>query len=211
MYRLTLIIITLITSHVEAQIEQTQYQTGMEKAFALWQENKTEDAVNLFERIASAEKENWLPSYYAAQVLIIDGFSKLQDAKKLDAQLLRAQDFINNATTISKDNPEILVMQAMKHTVYVASDGAKYGMVLAPKVSQLYEKAYKLDAKNPRVTLNRAEWNIGSAKYFGQDTKPFCKEFDKALELFVNFKPESKFHPNWGKERIEEMIASCKE
>ena len=210
MYRLALIIVMLLTMQVKAQTE-SKYETGMQKAMALWQEGKTEDAVNMFERIASAETENWLPSYYAAQVLILDGFLKLQDAKALDAQLLRAQNFINDATTNAKDNSEIFVLQAMLHTVYVASDGAKYGMTLAPKVAQLYEKALKLDPTNPRVVLNRAEWNIGSAKYFGQDTKPFCKEFNIALELFTNFKPESKFHPNWGKERAEEMITSCKE
>ena len=210
MYRLALIIILLVTSQVKAQTE-SKYETGMQKAMTLWQENNTEDAVNLFERIASAEKENWLPSYYAAQVLILDGFAIMQDTQKLNAQLLRAQDFINDAKTNSKDNPEILVMQAILYTVYVASDGAKYGMTMAPKVEQLYTKAQKLDPTNPRVVLNKAEWNIGSAKYFGQDTTPFCKEFDKALELFVNFKPESEFHPNWGKERAEAMIASCKE
>ncbi|WP_034059526.1 tetratricopeptide repeat protein [Lacinutrix jangbogonensis] len=210
MYRLAIFIIMLITAQVGAQTE-SKYETGMHKAIALWQQNKTDDAANLFERIASAENENWLPSYYAAQVLILDGFAIMQDTEKLNAQLLRAQDFINDATTNSKENPEILVMQALLYTVYVASDGAKYGMTMAPKVAQFYEKAYKLDPKNPRVTLNRAEWNMGSAKYFGQDIKPFCKEFDKALELFVNFKPESEFHPSWGKERAEIMIASCKE
>ncbi|MGB1209865.1 MAG: hypothetical protein ACPG41_00480 [Lacinutrix venerupis] len=208
MYRLALLIIMMITSNLNAQTE-SKYETGMLKAFSLWEEQKTEEAVNLFERISSAENENWLPSYYAAQVLILDGFTKLQDSEKLDAQLKRAQNFINDAKTNSKENAEILVMQALLHTVYVASDGAKYGMTLAPKVAQLYEQAYKLDSKNPRVVLNRAEWNIGSARYFGQDTKPFCNEFNKALELFVNFKPESKFHPNWGKERAEQMIKSC--
>jgi len=211
MYRLALFIIMLVTAQIQAQTQtNTSYYSIMQKAFALWQENKTEEAVNLFERIASAEKDNWLPSYYGAQVLIFDGFSKLKYPEKLDVQLLRAQDFINNATTISKDNPELFVLQAIKHTVYVASDGAKYGMFLAPKVTQLYEKAYKLDPKNPRVILNRADWNMGSAKYLGQDTKPFCKEFDKALELFINFKPESKFHPNWGQEKTEERVASCR-
>ncbi|APX99776.1 hypothetical protein [Lacinutrix venerupis] len=208
MYRLALLVIMMITSNLNAQTE-SKYETGMLKAFSLWEEQKTEEAVNLFERISSAENENWLPSYYAAQVLILDGFTKLQDSEKLDAQLKRAQNFINDAKTNSKENVEILVMQALLHTVYVASDGAKYGMTLAPKVAQLYEQAYKLDSKNPRVVLNRAEWNIGSARYFGQDTKPFCNEFNKALELFVNFKPESKFHPNWGKERAEQMIKSC--
>ncbi|WP_299887690.1 hypothetical protein [uncultured Lacinutrix sp.] len=210
MYRLALLIVMFLSTQLETQA-QSNYEKGMQKALTLWGENKPDDAVNLFERIASAEQDNWLPPYYAAQVLIIDGFTKLKDAEKLDAQLKRAQDFINDATAISKENSEILVMQALLHTVYVSSDGAKYGMTLAPKVAQLYEKAYKLNPNNPRVVLNRAEWNIGSARYFGQDTKPFCKEFDKALKLFANFKPETAFHPNWGQDRAEEASKSCKE
>lgn len=210
MYRLALLIIMFLTTQLETQA-QANYEKGMQKALTLWGENKPEEAVNLFERIASAEKDNWLPSYYAAQVLIIDGFSKLKETEKLDAQLKRAQNFINDATAISKENSEIIVMQAMLHTVYVSSDGVKYGMTLAPKVAQLYEQAYKLDPKNPRVTLNRAEWNMGSAKYFGQDTKPFCVEFEKALKLFANFKPETAFHPNWGQDRAEDVLKSCKE
>ncbi|WP_010522883.1 hypothetical protein [Aquimarina agarivorans] len=47
---------------------QSNYEKGMQKAFGLWQENKIEEASNLFERIANAEKENWLPYYYVANV-----------------------------------------------------------------------------------------------------------------------------------------------
>ncbi|WAC03212.1 hypothetical protein N7U66_06435 [Lacinutrix neustonica] len=149
MYRLVFLIIMSLTTQFETQAQEssvlpTHYEIGMEKAFALWQENKISDAANVFERIASAETENWLPSYYAAQVLILDAFTKMKDVDALNAQLKRAQDFVNDATAISKQNPEILVMQALLHTVYVASDGAKYGMILASKVSQIYAEALKL-------------------------------------------------------------------
>lgn len=215
MYRLTFLIIMFLTAQLETQAQTTvnaNYEKGMEKAFAFWKENKITDAVNLFERIASAETDNWLPPYYAAQVLILDGFSKMQDTEALNAQLKRAQDFVNDATAISKQNPEIMVMQALLHTVYVASDGAKYGMTLAPKVSQIYAEAQKLAPENPRVVYMKADWGMGSAKYFGQDVKPFCKDLKASLELFANFKPETKYHPNWGKERVEQILAeSCKE
>jgi len=51
---------------------------------------------------------------------------------------------------------------------------------------------------------------MGSARFFGQDTAPFCKDVERALELFTNFKPESSFHPKWGKNRAEQIIESCK-
>lgn len=206
MQKLALLIAFIISGIVSAQ---TNYEKGMQKAFELWGTNPTE-ASNLFERIAAAETNNWLPSYYAAQVLVLQGF-EIKDKDKLDAQLKKAQDLINYATAISKNNPEILVLQALLHTVWVAYDGATYGMQLSPKVAALYEQAFQIDPTNPRVVLNKAEWDMGSARFFGQDTAPFCKDIESALELFANFKPETPFHPNWGKKRAEEVLASCKE
>ena len=206
MQKLALLIAFIISGIVSAQ---TNYEKGMQKAFELWGTNPTE-ASNLFERIAAAETNNWLPSYYAAQVLVLQGF-EIKDKDKLDAQLKKAQDLINDATAISKNNPEILVLQALLHTVWVAYDGATYGMQLSPKVAALYQQAFQIDPTNPRVVLNKAEWDMGSARFFGQDTAPFCKDIESALELFANFKPETPFHPNWGKKRAEEVLASCKE
>jgi hypothetical protein len=205
MQKLALLIAFIISGFISAQ---SNYEKGMQKAFELWGTNPTE-ASNLFERIATAEKENWLPSYYAAQVLITQSFGE-KDKAKLDGQLKKAQELINDATAISKNNPEIIVMQAMLHTAYVAYDGASYGMQLSPKIAALYSQAAVIDATNPRVVLNKAEWDMGSARFFGQDTAPFCKDLESALELFANFKPESPFHPNWGKERAEQALAQCK-
>lgn len=204
-----LIIITTLLVSVLTNA-QTNYEKGMQKAFELWGSNNPTEASNMFERIANAEPDNWLPAYYAAQINIINSFG-LRDEEKLTAQLKKAQDLINDATAISKDNPEIMVLQALLHTAWVAYDGATYGMTLSGKVVELYAKAEAIAPENPRAVFCKAEWNMGSAKYFGQDTAPFCKDLERASELFANFKPETPFHPNWGKERVAELLASCKE
>lgn len=188
---------------------QGNYEKGMQKAFALWGEGKTTEAVNLFERIATAEPDNWLPPYWAAQVNIISSFGE-KNKEKLTAQLNKAQDLLNDATAISKDNPEIMVMQAMLHTAWVAYDGATYGMTLSGKVIELYTKAALIAPENPRVVLSRAEWDMGGAKFFGQDTAPFCKDVERSLTLFANFKPESQFHPKWGEDRAKQILEDCK-
>lgn len=186
---------------------QTNYEKGMQKAFELWGSSPTE-AANMFERIANAETDNWLPPYYAAQVNILSSFGE-KDGDKLSAQLKKAQDLLNDATAISKNNSEILVLQAMLHTAWVAYDGATYGMTLSPKVIEQYMKAEQIDPSNPRVVFCKAEWDMGSARYFGQDTAPFCKDIERAIDLFAKFKPETAFHPNWGKERAELAIKAC--
>lgn len=204
MQNLSIVFVLLITQLLTAQ---PNYEKGMQKAFELWETNPTE-AANLFERIASAEANQWLPPYYAAQINILSSFGE-NDKEKLSAKLNKAQDLINDATAISKNNPEILIIQALLHTAWIASDGATYGMSLSPKVSQLYAEAEVLAPKNPRVVFCKADWGMGSARYFGQDTAPFCKEFERALELFANFKPETPFHPKWGKSRVAYLLKSC--
>ncbi|MFD2823973.1 hypothetical protein ACFS5M_09845 [Lacinutrix iliipiscaria] len=206
MQKVIIIVALFITSIATSQ---TKYELGMQKALDLWGTNAIE-ASQLFERISKAEPDNWLPPYYAAATLVFDGFSKLNDREALEAQLNKAQDLLNEASAISKDNPEIMVLQALLYTVYVASDGATYGMTLSGKVMALYTQAEQIDPTNPRVVYNRAEWEIGGARYFGQDTAPFCKNIERSIELFANFKPESEFHPNWGRERAEEALKACK-
>lgn len=205
MKKLSIIILVLISTLAKAQ---TNYEQGMQKAFQLWGTNPTE-ASNMFERIASAEPDNWLPFYYAAQVNIVSSFGE-KNEEKLAALLKKAQDLINDATAISKNNPEILVLQALLHTAWIAFDGATYGMTLSGKIVDLYAKAEVLAPENPRVVYCKAEWNMGSARYFGQDTAAFCKDLERAVRLFATFKPETPFGPNWGKDRAETLLQSCK-
>jgi hypothetical protein len=206
MQKLIIILVLLATSLLTAQ---SKYEEGMNKAFELWGTNPVE-ASNLFERIAAAEPDNWLPPYYAAQVIILNGFLE-KDGDKLKAQLDKAQGLINDATAISKNNSEIFVLQALLHTVWVAFDGATYGPTLAGKVASIYAQAEQMSPDNPRVVFSNAEWGMGSARYFGQDVTPYCEDMKRSIELFDNFKPETPFHPNWGKERAEQVIAeSCK-
>lgn len=187
---------------------QEPYEKGMQKAFQLWGENKPVEASNLFERIAAVEPDNWLPYYYVAQINTLISFGE-KDKEKLTRQLEKAQEFLDIAKSISPDNPELLVQQAMTHTAWIAYDGANYGMTLSPKVEALYAQATALDPSNPRVVLSKAEWGMGSAQYFGQSTAPFCKDVERALELFANFKPAGPFYPEWGKDRAESILNNC--
>lgn len=202
-----IIIATLLIS--AATLAQTDYDKGMRKAFDLWEANNWTEAEQLFERIAAVESREWLPNYYIAQMNSLKTWGE-KDPQKVKAQLDKAQEYLNTAMGLSKDNADLLVMQAQIHTNWIAFDGMTYGMKYSAKVNELYNKAYKLSPENPMVVLGKAEWDMGSANYFKQDTTPFCKDVEKAIELFANFKPETEFHPNWGKERAMEVLASCK-
>ncbi len=187
---------------------QTQFEKGMTKAFELWKEGKNTEASAMFERIASAEKDNWLPNYYVALVNTTSSFTT-KDKEKVNALLTKAQDVLDIEMVKNPDNAELLVMQAMIYTGWVAFDPMTYGMTLSAKVMETYAKAQKIAPENPRVVFGKAEYEMGGAKFFGTDIKPMCAEVERSIALFDKFKPETPFSPKWGKDRAVQTLAEC--
>ena len=188
---------------------QTPYEKGMTKAFELWGNQKNTEAIQLFERIASAETDNWLPSYYAGLIEIITSFN-IKDEALLTTKLTRAKGYLDNAATISENNPEILVSYALLNTAYIAFDGQKYGMSLSGENIALYKKAASIAPNNPRVLLSKTEWDMGSAKFFGKSIAPYCEDIDQAIVLFEEEKQTIPFYPYSGLERAKEISSNCK-
>ncbi len=200
-----LIIAIFIATGIAAQ---TKYQKGMQKAFSLWEQGKMTESSQLFERISKAEPTKWLPPYYTATVEILSSFG-LKDETALKAKLTKAQEFLDIAKANSENNPEILITQAFLNLGYIAFDGQKYGMTLSGKTNQLYAKALQIAPNNPRVILGNAEWNMGTAKYFGKSTKPYCSEIKRAIKLGKKEKIEIEFYPKFMQNRAEEVLKQC--
>ena len=190
---------------------QSQYEKGMTKAFELWELGKITEAANLFERIAKAEKNNWIPWYYAGYINVMSSFG-IKDEAQLNAKLDKASEHLDQAMLLSPKNPEIMIIQALRNTAFIAFDGQKYGMTLSAKNAAIYDKALKLAPNNPRLMLGKAEWDMGAARFFGKSTEPYCKDIAKALEIFKTpEKSEVKFSPSWGQARAEEVLKQCGE
>jgi hypothetical protein len=206
---MTKIIITIalfISSLVSAQ---GQFEQGMGKAFQLWGEGKNTEASALFERIAGAEKTSWLPNYYVALVNTTTAFGT-KDKEQINLLLAKAQNALDVELIKTPNNPELLVMQAMIHTAWIAFDPMTNGQKLSGTVMGLYAKAEAIAPENPRVVFGKAEFEIGGAKFWGKDTKPMCAQIEKAIGLFATFKPETAFSPKWGLERAEAALKNCK-
>ncbi|RAR50999.1 hypothetical protein [Flavobacterium lacus] len=206
---MTKIIITIVLLVTSQLFSQGQFEQGMGKAFALWGEGKNTEASAVFERIASAEKESWLPNYYVALVNTTTAFST-KDKDQMNALLTKAQSALDVELSKYPNNAELLVMQAMIHTAWISFDPMTNGMKLSGKVMELYGKAAHIEPNNPRVVLSKAEFEMGSARFFGTDIKPMCLEIDKSIELFATFKPQTVFHPKWGVDRALEVAKTCK-
>lgn len=187
---------------------QSKYEQGMTKAFELWGQGKNTEASAMFERIAAAEQDQWLPNYYVTFVNTISSFST-KDRAQVSALLDKAQKALDIELIKNPANPELLVMQAMIYTGWVAFDPMTNGMKYSGQVMELYDKAQKLDPNNPRAVFGKAEYEMGGAKYFGTDIAPICAEIKRSLELFAKFKPETPFHPKWGQDRAEAAAKDC--
>jgi hypothetical protein len=207
MKNVILVLAILVSGFTQAQ--QGQFQEGMGNGFKLWGEGKTTEASAMFERIASAEKNSWLPNYYVALVNTTTAF-RTTDKETVNALLTKAQSALDIEMAKTSTNAELLVMQAMIHTAWIAFDPMTNGMKLSGKVMELYTKAQMLAPENPRVVFCKAEFEIGGAKYFGTDTKPMCAQVEKAIGLFATFKPETPFSPKWGLDRAQETLKNCK-
>lgn len=188
---------------------QGQFEQGMGKAFQLWGEGKNTEASALFERIAAAEKTSWLPNYYVAFVNTTTAFNR-KDATQMNLLLTKAQNALDIEMIKNPNNAELLVVQAMIHTAWISSDPMTNGAKLSPLVMQLYSKAQAIAPDNPRAVFGKAEFEIGSAKFWGTDTKPMCAQIEKAIGLFATFKPETPFSPKWGLDRAEAALKNCK-
>jgi hypothetical protein len=188
---------------------QTQFEQGMGKAFGLWKEGKNTEASAMFERIASAEKNSWLPNYYVALVNTTTAFSE-KDKSKVDLLLTKAQDALDVEFIKDQNNSELYVLQALLYTAWVVQDPMTNAQKYSGKIMEDYAKAKAIDPNNPRAVFGEADYQLGGAKWTGVDTKPLCVQVDKAVELFATFKPETPFSPKWGLERALEAQKNCK-
>ena len=85
---MTKIIVTFVLFISSLISAQGKYEEGMGKAFSLWKDGKNSEASDMFERIAGAEKDKWLPNYYVALVNTTTAF-QTKDKEKSRSSVVR--------------------------------------------------------------------------------------------------------------------------
>ncbi|MEO0340347.1 MAG: hypothetical protein AAF242_14195 [Bacteroidota bacterium] len=202
---LSFIIIFISSSFIQAQ---GQYEAGMGKAFELWGEGKHKEALALFERISNAETSKWIPTYYAANLLVSTAFG-IEDKDARIAQLEKAKETLEQAHLRSPENSEIVSLEGLLYMGYVAMDPPTYAMEYGPKIAQLLQKAVALNPDNPRAHANMIEYEMGTAQFFGQDLKPFCERMAALIPKFENQELSEPFAPSYGLDRAKALSKDC--
>jgi len=164
---------------------------------------------NNFERIALAEKNQWLAYYYAAFCQVNYTYME-QDKSKVDAIADKATSLLNSADSLQPNNSEISCVKSMIATSHLMVNPMQRYMEYGPISSKALEDAMKQDPSNPRPYSLQGESLKYTPEQFGGGCKTATPILQQAKEKFEAFKPASDIAPNWGKKRVEMLLNECK-
>lgn len=163
---------------------------------------------NNFERIAVAEKTQWLPYYYAAFCQVNYGFM-LQDKEKVDGFADRAAMLIAQADSISPNNSEIYCIKSMIATCHMLVNPQQRWQQYGTESSSNLQVAIKLDPSNPRPYYLQGQTLVNTPEQFGGGCKTAKPVLEKAMEKYGSFKPATDISPDWGKQQVEAVLKTC--
>lgn len=160
------------------------------------------------ERVAKAEKSEWLPYYYAAFFRVNAAF-RLENMADADPIADAADKLLNEAEKLSPNNSEINVLRAMVMTLRMLVSPQQRYMTMAPDVEKFLQTAMKQDPTNPRPYYFKGNSLKSTPEMFGGGCEAALTLLNTAKEKFSVFIPASDIAPNWGKEQTLEVIKSC--
>ncbi len=164
---------------------------------------------NNFERIANAEKNQWLPFYYAAFCQVNGGFME-QDKSKVDGMADKASDLIAKADSLSPNNSEISCIKSMIASCHMMVDPMQRWQEYGQESSSNLEAAIAQDPSNPRPYYLKGQGLKFTPEQFGGGCKTAKPALQASLDKFTAFKPASELNPNWGKQQVENLMKECK-
>lgn len=208
-------ILTIIISFIgAATFAGTGYEAAMQKGIdMLGQANSSQaaiDVTNYFERVAEANKNEWLPLYYAAYSSLSAGFQQEKSAMK-DEWYQKGLTFIERAKAIKKNESELLAMEGYLKLMYISNAPMTRAPMQTGEAIGLLEEAKKLNPANPRPWFIHGQNTFYTPEFFGGGAKNAKPLLEKASGLYKSFTPENSLMPKWGYERCEKLLAQCNE
>lgn len=197
----------LVAGYSSAQMPQ-KFITAMEQRVpsvdTVLDVNTLLEMANTFERIADAEKNQWLAYYYAALCnvnagLMMGGGNIMGgNAAKTDPIADKAEKLLDKAEALMKDNSEIFVVKKMIATLRMMGDPMNRYMTYGPQADAALAKAKKLNPENPRIYMLEGQDKFFTPEQFGGSKTAAKALFETAIKKFEAQKPETTIHPSWG-------------
>lgn len=184
--------------------QSPRYAEMMEKTITEMEATRDGEVIkgiaNKFERIASAEGKEWLPYYYHALCNVKMGLAAMEknESDKIGAYVEKAQISLNKAKGLTPTNSELETMQGYIYMATIWESPMIKGATYGPKATTSFEKAMKLDPKNPRPSMLQGQNVMFTPEFFGGGAKKAQPIFASAQEKFDTFEPATSIMPKWG-------------
>lgn len=163
-----------------------------------------------FERVGDAEKTQWLPYYYSSFSTLMAANMKTmgkQDKDVTDPAADKAEASLNKALALTKETSETWVIKKMIATMRMMGDPMTRYMTDGAAAAEALSNAKEMNPNNPRVYLLEGQDKYYTPEQYGGSKTEAKKLFQKSLELFGTFKPETEIHPNWGKGQVNYFLS----
>ena len=167
------------------------------------------DLANRFERIATAEKTQWLAYYYAALCQVNFTYME-QDKTKIDAIADKATALIDKADALQPNNSEISCLKSMIASAHMMVNPMQCFMEYGPEAQSFIDAAMQQDPTNPRPEYLKGQGLKYTPEQFGGGCATAKPVLQSSLDKYNKFKAASDIHPSWGKPRVELLISECK-
>jgi len=163
------------------------------------------NTANKFERIALAEKEKWLPYYYASFMYTLASFSETLNEKK-DVYLDYADKFVITADSLEQNNSEIYTLKGMIAQARMQIDPMNRWMKYGSIADNAFKKAIELNPLNPRPHYLVGVGLFYTPEQFGGGKAAAKPHLEKSFQNFNEYKLENDLLPNWGKNMVEALL-----
>lgn len=219
MKRIFLLITAMVLVCVGVHAQEA-YSQQMETAVAKLDNAKTVKDYQLlaesFLRIANAQKDQWLPYYYAAFCNAKTGWLKQNDdpdniepfANKASDEIKKAEALIDTVKQ-KKELCELYCIHMMLNQARVFINPQTYGREYGPTAFNYLLLAKQADPDNPRMLYLLGWQKFATPKMWGGD-KALAKQLLTTAKQKLAGEQSPGFAPHWGKKEVEEILEQLK-
>lgn len=169
-----------------------------------------------FLRIADAQKDQWLPYYYAAFCNAKIGWLKQNDdPDNIEVFSNKAGEEIKKAGTLidtvkqKKELSEIYCINMMLNQARVFINPQTYGRQYGPTAFNYLQLAKHASSDNPRVLYLLGWQKFATPKMWGGD-KALAKQLLTEAKQKLEADSSSGIEPHWGKKEVDEILGQLK-
>ena len=202
------------SSLMTSQAQSEKYMKAMQQFVPAVDTTHSPDGLlqlsNTFQRIAEAEKEQWLPYYYAALCQVNWAYMTIGETPttaQVDPVCDKAAASLSKAMSLTSENSELLCLKKMIASLRMWADPMGRYMTYGAEAAEALKKAKQLDPNNPRIYLLEGQDMFYTPEQYGGSKAKAKELLEEALKKYEMHQPASSIHPSWGKPNVQFFLS----